>query len=194
MRFEPIKTLPKRCPRFVEEAYDALVNELGVYAWHWHQPRTMSELERFLTYGSSRSNRGDFFEIMNGGIRFNVFDHVICFKCEMGAPFVLTMPYATPDRFYHEFNQLSDKYYQEKSDLADLVDKGFGCGYVNSNNWKHQLFDFLPKMAATIMPDRFKVRKNGDFAAIIATDSWMPVLSKAGGFPIADLNEGGHDG
>lgn len=180
MRFEPIETLPNACPLFVEEAYDALVNDLGIKAWHWHQPNTMSELERFLLHGSSRSKRGDFFDLPRHHVADGVFDHSICFKGETGAPFVLTMPYSTSDRFYRDFNWVISAYYYEKAIRTDNLWFGYEKEY-RTENWRSQ-FMTQRKITATIVPDRFKLRYNGDFAAIIAMDHWMHFLSELGGF------------
>jgi len=121
-----------------------------------------------------------------------VFDHVLCFKGMSGAPFVLTMPYATPEVFYRSFNQLADRYYREKSNLADSMGIGYGKEY-RTENWGYQ-FRTPCKMMAIIVPDRFKVRENGDFAAIIATDHWLLELSRLGGFTVAEFVEGDGDG
>lgn len=155
MRFEPIETLPSRCPNFIEDAYDALVNEIGVYAWHWHEPRTADELERFLMRGESRRRRSDSFEInaTHGAYdKLALFDHAVCFK-STHAPFVLTMPYVHEDTdYYRNFDAFADAYYHRKPWVTDVT-------------YPEQ------KMVTAIVPDRFKVRENGDFAAIVATDS-----------------------
>lgn len=167
MEFKPIKTLPNACPLFVKDAYDALV-ENNVFAWHWHEPMTASELERFLIVGSSRENRGDFFDIrVTHGLysKLSIFDHVICFKMTC-APFLLTMPYGTVDEFTREFTAFLEAYYQEKAYVAETVTR-FRREMYLSETWDFQL-NFKPKMMAAIIPNRFKVRENGDFAAVIA--------------------------
>ena len=38
------------------------------------------------------------------------------------------------------------------------------------------------------VPNWFKVRENGDFAAIIAMDNWLYALSELGGFPLVNAH------
>lgn len=185
MRFEPIETLPSACPLFVEEAYDALVNELRVTAWHWHEPSHASELERFLMYGESRHKQSDFFEIFGRHEyqKLGLFDHVVCFK-SMIMPFALTMPYGDPDGFYRNFKLFVEEYYRAKGFLADSLGIGFAKAH-KTEEWGRQ-FRWSRKIVATIVPNRFKLRDNGDFAAIIAQDHSMFYLSEAGNFPVDD--------
>ena len=185
MKFEPIETLPDACPLFVESAYKHLVDKLGVTAWHWHQPRTASELERFLIYGQSRSRFSDFYELINSHYSYhNVFDHAICFKGY--APFVLTMPYGDNVTFYEEFDKFTASYYAEKERVVYAAD-ALGTKTYNTKSWNGQLHA-LPKFDATIVPNWYKVRENGDFAAIIAMDNWMHELSELGGFPLVNAD------
>lgn len=191
MKFEPIETLPGACPLFVEEAYDNLVGKLGVTAWRWHVPRMASELERFLIYGSSRSRRSDFHDMYgaHGYVRFDLFDHAICFKSASGAPFVLAMPYGDNLTFYEAFAGFIAEYYAEKERIArtattfEHVYEAFGAPC-----WAGQLDGMQPMFDATIVPDWLKVRKNGDFAAIIAMDHWLQLLSELGGFPLVNAD------
>lgn len=175
MKFEPIKTLPMFCPNFREEGYDALVKEVGVYAWRWHEPLMASELERFLMLGTSRKRSSDFFEINVTHGKYNklaVFDHAICFKAYFGS-FVMTMPYGSADYFYRNFNEFSDAYYHEKAEIAEYAKSGISKTYA-AENWYSQLFRWNERrMMAAIVSDRFKVRTNGDFAAIIASDALL---------------------
>lgn len=172
MRFEPIKTLPMFCPNFREEGYDTLVKEIGVYSWSWTQPFMASELERFLILGTSHKRKSDFFELNVTHGTYNklaVFDHAICFKAYLG-PFVMTMPYGSYDGFYCNFNAFADAYYRDKARIADITKSGVSKMYA-AENWHNQLFRWNERrMMAAIVPDRFKVRTNGDFAAIIASE------------------------
>ena len=184
MRFEPIKTLPNICPLFLEEGYRSLVDELGVTAWHWGMPSYASELERFLLHGSVQKRKSDFFSIR--GHEYNsklIFDHTICFKTYDG-PFLLTMPYGTVDRFYNEFNKFADAYYSEKEKIAKAQEKWLGqLKDYTTEQWWGQLH-CLPKMKAVVVPDRFKVRKNGDFAAVIGMNSHLYYISEHRGVPL----------
>lgn len=191
MNFQPIETLPNACPLFVEDAYKKLVNRLGVRTWHWGQPGKISELERFLLFGESRTRLSDFFEPWNNSSRFGyhvhyVFDHCLCFKSKYSLQFVLTMPYGDNETFYRNFELLANSYYQEKGRLAEAVKKGFGKNY-KTPSWNSQ-FNCLPKMMATIVPNWFKVRENGDFAAIIAMDNQLRWLSEHGSFPLVNAD------
>jgi len=181
MRFEPIDTLPNKCPNFVEDAYESLVNELKVTAWNWYLPMTASELERFLIYGKSRHKIDDFFEMTNSKYdELRVFDHAICFKGISGAPFVLTMPYGNDVTFYREFDQFTKSYYAEKERVIYACDH-LRCKAYMTEWWFSQLHA-IQRFDAAIVPERFKVRTNGDFAAIIAMNNWMYDLSEFGGF------------
>lgn len=170
MRFSPIEKLLDACPEtFVEEGYNALINELGVTAWHWHEPNSASELERFLVYGTVRSRKDDFFRIGERPEyrKLAVFDHAICFKSKTHGSFVLTMPYGTPDEFYSSFDVFANAYERYRSRVVELA--------MTRPSWKidHLLPYTYQKMMAKIVPDRFKVRMNGDFAAIITNKNWI---------------------
>lgn len=180
MKFKPIETLPDVCPLFVESAYKYLIDKLGVTAWHWHRPGTTSELERFLIYGQSRYRWSDFHRYDN----LHVFDHCICFKGY--TPFVLTMPYGNNVTFYEGFNEFTASYYAEKERVVYAADS-LGSKTYSSKSWTEQLHA-SPKFDATIVPNWFKVRENGDFAAIIAMDSSMRYLSEHGGFPLVNAD------
>ena len=187
MKFEPIETLPNACPLFVESAYRYLIDKLGVTAWHWHQPRTASELERFLIHGQSRSKFSDFYELINSDYDYlSVFDHAICFKGITGAPFVLTMPYGDNTTFYEGFNKFTESYYTEKERIIYAADS-LGSKTYSTKSWTEQLHSSL-KFDAIIVPNWFKVRENGDFAAIIAMDSSIRYLSEHGGFPLVNAD------
>lgn len=184
MRFYPIETLPRACPLFVEDAYENLVSELGVTAWHWHVPRTASELERFLLFSESRSRRSDFHEL----IHRDVFDHAFCFKGIAGAPFVLTMPYGDGESFHQAFKSFASGYYVDKTRVVYAADN-LGAKSYSTQAWNAQLH-CEPRMTAVIVPDRFKLRKNGDFAAVVAMDSWMRVLLEHRGFQLVSAYGG----
>lgn len=181
MKFEPIETLPNACPLFVESAYKQLISKLGVTAWHWHRPGTTSELERFLIYGQSRYRGSDFHRYTN----LHVFDHCLCFKGYV--PFVLTMPYGDNVTFYEGFAEFAASYYGEKERVAQVVDYPGWSTIYNAKSWNEQLH--VPyKFDATIVPNWFKVRKNGDFAAIVAMDNQLRWLSEHGGFPLVNAD------
>jgi len=190
MRFEPIKTLPGACPLFVEKAYDALIDKLGVTAWHWHVPRTGSELERFLTYGQSRDKRSDFHELRraHGNYSFmDVFDHALCFKSKHSMQFALTMPYGDNISFYKAFDGFKADYYTDKERVAYAGSSLNARGY-QTKEWQGQLYCLEPRFDATIVPNWFKVRENGDFAAIVAMDNQLRWLSELGGFPLVNAD------
>ena len=186
MRFEPISTLPSACPLFVEDAYKALVGKLGVKSWHWSVPRTASELERFLLYGTARSLRSDFFELRSthpGYSFLDVFDHAICFKGIMGAPFALVMPYGNNETFHNAFEAFKAGYYKDKARVANAP----RSKTYSTRSWTGQLYT-KPRFDTTIVPNWFKVRENGDFAAIIAMDNWLYALSERGGFSLVNAH------
>ena len=192
MRFELINTLPKACPLFVEDAYEFLKSKLGVKAWHWHVPIKGSELERFLIYGESRSIRDDFYDLRSrDNYDFQkVFDHALCFKCGNHGmscgQFVLTMPYGDNITFYDEFNKYTKDYYAEKEQAINAYNR-FGSRAYSSKRMVSQL-RANHKFEATIVPNWFKVRKNGDFAAIIAMDGFIDAISELGGFPLVNAD------
>lgn len=190
MRFEPIKTLPSACPLFLEDAYRHIVDDLRAIAWHWGVPRKASELERFLVRGRSREKKTDFHELRSSHKSYSfldVFDHAICFKSAYCDPFVLTMPYGDNISFYTAFNEFVTDYYEDKSRIIYAYEHYYPREY-SSEEWIHQLFCFQGKIDATIVPNWFKIRENGDFAAIIARDSNLYRISEHGGFPLVNAN------
>lgn len=188
MKFEPIKTFPNACQLFVEEAYEQLVSKLGVKAWHWYVPRTGSELERFLIRGTSHSRRDDFHDLRAEHPSYNfldLFDHSICFKGDIGAPFVLVMPYGDNITFHKAFEGFKADYYDDKARVVYAADHlGSKVYKLSGIGHKWGQLHCMGKFDATIVPNWFKVRENGDFAAIIAMDNWLHFLSELGGFPL----------
>lgn len=175
MRFEPIGQCRQYIPLLREECLDNLIRDFGVKSvgddvYH------LSELERVLVFGKTISRRFDFSDnsgqcMRNGSSWHLIFDHDYVFKCESGMTFMMTMPYDTHDGFYEKFDAMIHDYYERKSELThDVNDPQIGrwMWEYKTDGWRKQ-FAITETMDAVIVDDRYKIRENGDFAAIIAT-------------------------
>lgn len=151
MRFEPISTYYRAWGDYmIPEHIDNLVNDFGVRGWD-HAGDDMhktSLIERVLKQGKATARKNDF-----GRFAYPAIDHAVLMKCENGMVFVLTMPYATPESFHSLFDEMIEKYRQEK------LNRG-----LDANIDIH---------AVVVDNERYKTRLNGSLTAIIATEDTL---------------------
>ena len=187
MRFKPIADAYSCVPLLRSECLDNLIRDFDVKSYHWYF-QYMSELERVLVYGNANCRDTDFYpcDHFHHG---TVLDHTLVFKCKIGMPFAMTMPYATPESFNYSFAAMMNDYYDTKnryrsivSELTESRDRArfsricdkYGtedrirAENFRGRNWQKQ-FAIAERIDAVIVDDMYKVRENGNFAAIIAT-------------------------
>jgi hypothetical protein len=179
MKFEPINMLHS-LPLERTECLDRLIRDFNIKSWAPHRPKHISELERLLVYGMAIPRRADFTDKrgsdLNCGGYLQVFDHDYLFRCESGITFSLTMPYNTHDGFYTDFDSMMRDYYEMRDRNAAFASQNTHSVY-STKGWENQ-FAIDQPIDALIVDDRYKIRENGSFAAIIAASSTMCALKE----------------
>lgn len=165
MRFERIENIHDRLEMAREECIAELVSALDIVDIGIGKPRYTSELERVLANGKSIARATDFYVLYEP----TVFDHSYMFRCRSGLTFLYTLPYNSRDGFYCDFRAFIRGYYKEKRELEGLVE------HSKPHTQRRYEGQFLIKdtMDALVVDDRYKIRENGDFAAIIAMNATM---------------------
>ena len=171
MRFESIKTYKKSWGEYaIQEHIDNLVNDFGAKSWHVCYGYKFSMVERFLTEGNARPN----YEYDFGCFNDAAIDHAAFIKRMDGKTFILTMPYADNDLFHKWFNELLSDYQAEKFKIRARIEDGYGGNYRHKA-CKRQIYSDVD-IQAVVVDNRYKIRVNGDMAAIIATTETLRVM------------------
>lgn len=170
MRFEPIRTYVKSWEgTAIPEHIDNLVNDFGAKSWCISYCEPMSLVERLLVDGKATRRYDEF------GSTYNLpFDHSACIKCVDGRTFVLTMAYADKDYFHECFNKLLAEYRAKKFKIRARIEDGYDS-YYKSKAWREQIYADAD-IQAVVVDGKYKIRTNGDIAAIIATSETLKAM------------------
>lgn len=159
MAMQPIGTYEQAWCMAQPNCIDNLKRDFGVKAWS-ELPAYLSMLERALVFGKSRERFREITRILNLEYWHPIFDHGALLKCNDNTTFALVMPYNEPHEFYRKFYEMINEYYDKKAPLEQPRES--------------------ERMTALIVNNRYKIRKNGSFVAIIATvetiERMSPVL------------------
>lgn len=171
-------------PLLREECLDNLIYDFGVKSYG-DRPAHVSELERMLVFGKARlrydTDFSDDSSRRMGQRWWHILDHDYMFKCDSGMTFMMTMPYDTHESFHEKFDAMMSAYYERKGEIARLVDDP-NYKYLRKRygtlEWRKQ-FAITQKIDAVIVDDKYKIRENGDFAAVIATTETLHAMGLA---------------
>lgn len=179
MRFKPITTYARSWGEYaIQEHIDNLVRDFGVKSWCQCHGQALSMVERVLIDGNAIPRNGSAWAY-NGVQEFGKFnypaiDHAAFIKCVDGKTFVLTMPYADKDFFHKWFNELIAEYQARKLEIRNDIEDGYGSDY-KSKTWIKQIYADT-EIRAVIVDNKYKIRKNGDIVAIIATAETLEAM------------------
>lgn len=174
MRFVPIGGYARDWGHLaIPEHVGNLVRDFGAKSWRVCYGHKLSVMERFLTRGNVVTRAGDFGQEPHG----DVIDHAAFIKCDDGKMFVLTMPYGTPDAFLESFDKAMGEYRTKKLKIREDMERGHDWDH-RGKAWKEQIFADTD-IRAVVVDDRYKIRENGDLAAIIATGETLVAMGLA---------------
>lgn len=182
MTFDPIDSYSYALMR--DDCFDNLKRDFGVKSWS-RGTHHISELERVLAFGTSRSRPHTDFSDSNGRLMgqgaWHIFDHDCIFKCESGMTFMMTLPYDSFDGFFETFYGVTRRYYKRKNEIIRMLNdpqKSRWAKEYKTPGWQKQ-FAITDQIDAVIVDDKYKIRENGDFAAIIAMRGTLSAMGLA---------------